>query len=74
MIGALLFLVIAVALFFYALSPFFADYEPIPELPCANEMEEFLNANMNEFSADFELGKITMRELKQFEENLKKEE
>jgi predicted PurR-regulated permease PerM len=71
MISLIFFLLIAIVLFFYVLSPFFKDFETIPKQNEEKEVEDFLESNVKEFEEDFELGKITKEELDKFEEDLK---
>ncbi len=72
MTSLILFLLITIVLFFYVLSPFFKDFETVPEQNEEREVEDFLKSNVEEFEEDFELGKITKEELDKFEEDLKK--
>jgi hypothetical protein len=74
MIASLLFLVIAVAIFFWILAPFFKDYEPISNADPGAELDDFIKTNLSEFSADCEMGKITEEELKELEDSVKKEQ
>lgn len=73
MILSIISLLIFFLLFFYVLSPFFKEYEPIRNLKDQSEIELYLKSNLKEFEDDFELGKITKEELVKFEEDLKKE-
>ena len=73
MISSLIFLVIAVGLFFWILAPFFKEFDTIPETDDAGGLGEFTRTNIGEFEADYEMGKISAEELKEIESSLEKE-
>jgi len=72
-ISSLIFLVIAVGLFFWILAPFFKDFEPISDADSGRDLGEFARTNIIEFEADYEMGKISEEELKEIESSLEKE-
>lgn len=73
MISALVFLVIAVALFFWVLSPFFKDFEQIKEGDLNGRIREMAKTNMDGVSTDYELGKTSAEELKEIENSLRQD-
>jgi hypothetical protein len=73
MIPSILFLIIAVAIFFWVLAPFFKEFELIAGSDHAEDLEIYIKTNISEFEADHEMGKISDEELKEIETSLKKE-
>lgn len=73
MIFSLFFVIFVFALFYYVVSPFFGKAQKIYPLENDNEIREFFNSTLKQFSDDYETGQITDEEIDEIKANFEKE-
>jgi hypothetical protein len=73
MISAVLFILLALFLFYYVVSPLFEDFKKIPVCEMEEEIRKYEEANFDEFKNDLESGKIGEEELSELKVKFKKE-
>lgn len=73
MIFSLFFVIFVFALFYYVISPFFEKVQKISPLEVENEMKEFFDSALKNFSDDCETGQITDEEIEEIKANFDKE-
>lgn len=73
MISAVLFILLALAIFCYIVAPFFDDFQKIVVAEMKEEIKNYAESNLEEFENDFENGKIGEKELNIIKVNFEKE-